>query len=140
MPMPETNRFYQYFLAALKRCKNNKYDSQKALALDSGFSSGHISEILKGKKRASHEAQVKIATACEEDYLNFLSIGKRIIEGGAITAKEGGDLETKDKLIAAQEKIIELLEENKRLKAGIIEEDPMEANREPLGANGEPIN
>jgi len=122
---------YQYFLAALRSFIKNKYEGrQNPLAIDTGYSDGFVSEVLKEKKRAGQLSQAKIALACGEDYLNFLLIGKRIIDGRMGKEVGASDLDLKDELIGVYRARVKDLEaEVERLKN---ERDPMAGSEEGL--------
>jgi len=79
----ETDMAYAYFDTALKKWLSEEGNTQKMLSLGSGYKKSYISQLLDDKrtKPIGFEAQTKIALACGCDYLTFLQMGKRILEG-----------------------------------------------------------
>ncbi len=57
------------------------HGAQIVLAIDTGVSEAHISQIISGKGRASFDLQVAIARALGYGYLDFMEQGRRLVEG-----------------------------------------------------------
>lgn len=71
----------QYFFKALKHCYNeSKFKTQKELALTAGISSSTLSEALNGKK-AGDKAKIKVAKAFGYTLIDFIALGRTLIEG-----------------------------------------------------------
>ena len=79
MDIPKTTL---HFRAAFKYCfSSSDFKSQKAVAIAAGVSESVISEINKNKSYGP-KTQTKIARAFDYELLDFLTVGKRLIEGG----------------------------------------------------------
>jgi len=69
------------FWAAVEYCfKNSKFSSQKELALVSGLSTSTVHEVLKKKKAYGPTTQTKIANAFGYDLIDFLTIGRELLD------------------------------------------------------------
>jgi len=77
-------RAYSYFLTAFVHILNNKYSAFE-IAIAADVSEAYISQIKNKKRHAGFKGQVKIAEACGYDYLDFLQLGQKLIEGSAET-------------------------------------------------------
>jgi len=72
-----------YFRAALDNYVERKgHGIQTFLAITTGLSEGHLSQVINRKKNPSFEAQVKIARALGHEYSEFLDMGENIISSG----------------------------------------------------------
>ncbi len=71
MILPKTinERFYK---ALTKKWKEYGRGFNKFICLETGYSSGYVSQVLNGNQDASQEAQIKISEACGLDYKSFL--------------------------------------------------------------------
>lgn len=77
-----------YFLTALDHLsKNFEWGWQNALSIDTKISDGYISQIINKTRKPSFEIQVKIAKSLGYEYIDFLELGKRLIEEGAQPSK-----------------------------------------------------
>lgn len=86
---------YQYFLQAFKAVISKKgYGYKKIIALECEISRQFVSQVLSEKNKASFKMQAKIAEALNYDYLDFLQLGKKIIEGEKPKIKEKTEPET----------------------------------------------
>lgn len=79
-----------YFFSALKAFqKSYGHGVQKFIAIGAEVTTGYISRFFKLLKdeskipneKISFEIQVKIAEACGYDYIDFLQLGKKILDG-----------------------------------------------------------
>lgn len=71
----------EQFWAATEYCfKHSKFHSQKELAIISELSSSTVNEILKKKKAYGPKTQTKIANAFGYDLIDFLSIGRELLD------------------------------------------------------------
>jgi hypothetical protein len=71
-----------FFVAALKFFVEKS--SRKEIASNAGVAPSYIGQILSPnlKRVAGYQTQIKIASACEYSYFDFLELGKKLIEGG----------------------------------------------------------
>jgi len=76
---------YIYFKMALDNWLASDENTQKVLAVESGYTKGYISQLLDEdrKKPIGFEPQIRLAMACGYDYLSFLQRGKYLLEGEA---------------------------------------------------------
>lgn len=70
--------YVQFHLALKYLVKEKWYRKQKVLAEEICLSEGHLSDIIKNKKKASFDTQVAIAQACGLSYENMLALGRKI--------------------------------------------------------------
>ena len=71
----------EQFWVAVEYCfKHSKFHSQKELALVSGLSTSTVHEILKKKKAYGPTTQTKIANAFGYDLIDFLTIGRELLD------------------------------------------------------------
>jgi transcriptional regulator with XRE-family HTH domain len=79
--MKNKSKEYDYFLSALRDFDSRfGWGAKSAVAEKSGYTPAYVSLILTGEKRPSFDAQVVIANACGFDYLDFLRLGREIVE------------------------------------------------------------
>lgn len=80
--MAESSTQVKRFQAALRYCyTHSDFGSQDALAVSAGVGRSTLNEQLKGKKGSSAKLQTKLAAAFGYDLLDFLSLGKSLLEG-----------------------------------------------------------
>jgi hypothetical protein len=95
----KTNEPYDEFLAALKHeISKGGYGSKYSLSIATGLTSGFISQILSEKKvkKAGREAQYKIAKALGYDYLDFIKLGRTLLEAeSALALSDTVDVEVR---------------------------------------------
>ncbi len=73
---------YKCFYIALKSYTDSYGRGvQNILAIEIKSSESHISQILKGKRKAGFNAQVSLAKACGYSYDKFLALGRKLLEG-----------------------------------------------------------
>jgi len=70
--------YVQFHLALKYLVKNKWYRKQKILAEKINRSEGHLSDIIKNKKRASFKTQVALARECGLSYENMLALGRKL--------------------------------------------------------------
>ena len=91
----------EQFWAAVDYCyKHSKFHSQKELALVSGMSTSTVHEIIKRKKAYVPKTQTKIANAFGYDLIDFLTIGRELIDRNI----DGNDLAFKNFLAGVKER------------------------------------
>lgn len=80
--MPNSGKTYEYFYKLLTHIVEQRgHGVQVVLAIDTGVSDGHISQVINGKRKASFDLQVAIAKALGYSYLDFMEQGRRLVEG-----------------------------------------------------------
>lgn len=80
--MANSEKTYGYFYKMLSYVIAQRgHGAQIVLAIDTGVSEAHISQIISGKGRASFDLQVAIARALGYGYPDFLEQGRRLVEG-----------------------------------------------------------
>lgn len=98
---------YDLFLQKMKEAeKQYGKNFNKNLSIDSGISKGYISQILKGKKRAIFEYQIKIAKFCKFDLqtMHQKDIDKEILRHIDVIKK----FKNKSLVCKINEKLVEL--------------------------------
>jgi transcriptional regulator with XRE-family HTH domain len=74
--MEKADTVYGYFMESLKlEIQKAGFGGQALLGRAIGKSAGFLSPLLKGKKKASFDTQVKIATFYGYSYIQFLMLG-----------------------------------------------------------------
>lgn len=70
-----------YFRKALVYIVNERgRGSQNTISIDTGLSDAYISQVIAGKRSPSLDVQIKIVSALGIDYLDFLTLGKKLTE------------------------------------------------------------
>lgn len=73
---------YTCFLEALSAAlKKEGHGAKTSLSISVGITLSHLSQISNNKKKASFETQEAIANALGYDYIGFLTLGRKLIEG-----------------------------------------------------------
>ena len=108
------DKSYEYFQKALSEWiaqkKRNNEAPQKILAIETNSHEGTISKLLnpKREKPISFEKQVALANACGYDYIDFLQLGRKLIEGSAGNTVPGKEktVETLDPVVSMHQDLI----------------------------------
>lgn len=72
---------YEYFYIALKFEADRQNKPQKVLAIDSKVSESYVSNVFKRKKQASLEVQERLAGGLGYCLIDFLILGRSLVEG-----------------------------------------------------------
>ncbi|MEW5736347.1 MAG: hypothetical protein AB1921_15990 [Thermodesulfobacteriota bacterium] len=108
--MPENeNRYYLYFLSALKHWVSEEgRGAQNYLAASAKKSGSYVSQILRDVAPASFDVQVELAQACGYDYMDFLALGRDLVEG-PVWRKDQGPLVGKPGLAELVGQVVEAI-------------------------------
>ncbi len=99
--MPTTQ---EYFLAALNHILDSGAMKQRDIAEKSGSASQSINAIVRGRKVAGLQKQEEIAEACGYEYVDFLLLGRRLLQGEPVV--ESSNQEAMAAVTALVEQII----------------------------------
>jgi len=90
--MESPEQIYSCFFKALEALvKKGGRGTQNVLAIGSDRSEAYISQILKGRRKASFDTQIAIANALNTTYENMLALGRQLIEGTTPEAESPPD-------------------------------------------------
>lgn len=107
---------YSYFLTAFLHVLNVKYSAFE-IAISADVSEAYISQIKNQKRRAGFKGQVKISNACGYDYLDFLQLGRELIEGAAEKPESPkGSVEKLDPVVSMHQDVIKRFKDQKTAK------------------------
>lgn len=85
----------EWFWAALNHCLERKGLKQLSLAKAAGVEQSTISRLKNRQIHGSPETREKVAAACGYDLMDFLALGKRLLEQGEEGIEEEGPKDTK---------------------------------------------
>ena len=84
---------YEYFMLAFKLCL--KKHSAKVIAIDAEVSEAYLSQIKRKKRAAGFQGQIKIANACGYDYIDFIQLGKNLLDANKKESRKNKKSDTK---------------------------------------------
>jgi hypothetical protein len=131
--MKDEDPIYKCFFEALTHeTKTNWYRQQSALSLEADISTSYLTDILKGRTKASYPIRDALSKACGYSYQEFLQLGQDLLDGNDPSKKKPKTIQKEKKpglMPTPIDPVVQLLQEaleetgvkiNKKQKEAVI--------------------